>query len=66
MELTINDDKMKTLLREIIVEMIQEKKDIFYEIVVEAIEEVALANAIIEGRKDNFIEEEQILSLLEG
>jgi len=66
MELTVSDDKMKILLREVIIEMIQEKKEVFYDIVVEAIEEVGLANAITEGRKDNFVEEDKILSLLEG
>ena len=66
MELTISDDKMKILLREIITEMIQEKKEVFYDIIVEAIEEVGLANAITEGRKDDFVEEDKILSLLEG
>jgi hypothetical protein len=31
---------------------------------VEAIEEVGLANAIQEGRKDEFVSEEQILAIL--
>ncbi len=59
MELTINDEKIKDFMKEIIIEMITEKKDLFYEIVLEAIEEVALANAIVEGRKDNFVNEKQ-------
>lgn len=55
MELSINDEKMRDVLKEILIEMIQEKRELFYEIIVEAIEEVAFANAITEGRKDDFI-----------
>ncbi len=66
MELTINDEKMKDFLKEIIIEMMQEKRDLFYEIILEALEEVALANAIIEGRENNFVSEDRILELLEG
>ncbi len=65
MELTINDEKIKDFMKEIIIEMITEKRDLFYEIVLEAIEEVALANAIVEGRKDNFVSEDKILGMLE-
>jgi len=65
-QLTINDEKMKDFMKEIIIEMIQEKRDIFYEIILEAMEEVALANAITEGRENNFVGEDRILELLEG
>lgn len=66
MGLTINEDKMKELLKEIIVEMIENKKEIFQEILVEALEEVGLANAIKEGRKNKFVDEKQIMDVLEG
>lgn len=66
MEISINDPKMKELLTEIIIELMQSKRDVFYEIVLDAFEEVGLANAIAEGRKDDFIEEDKILALLGG
>jgi len=66
MELSINDEKIRGILKEILIEMIQEKRELFYEIIVEAIEEVALANAITEGRKDEFVSEDRILGMLEG
>ena len=66
MELTINDEKMKQLLTEIIVELIQSKQEIFHEIIVDAIEEVGLANAISEGRNNDFVPEEKIFSILDG
>ena len=66
MELTISDEKTKELLTEVLVEMIREKREIFQEIVLEAIEEVGLANAISEGRKNEFVSENEVMSILEG
>ena len=65
MELTLSDEKTKELLTEIITEMIRQKKEIFYEIVLEALEEVGLANAIAEGRKNDFVSENKIFEILE-
>lgn len=65
MELIISDEKTKELLTEVIIEMMKQKKEIFYEIILEALEEVGLANAIIEGRKDEFVSEDRISRILE-
>jgi hypothetical protein len=65
MELAISDEKTKELLTEVIVEMIKQKREVFYDIILEALEEVGLAKAIVEGRKNDFVSEDKILSLLE-
>lgn len=65
MEFTISDEKTKELLTEIITEMIKQKKEIFYDIILEAMEEECLANAIIKGRKNEFVSEEKIFDILE-
>jgi hypothetical protein len=64
--LTISDEKTKELLTEVLVEMIKDKRDVFREIVLEAIEEVGLANAIIEGRENKFVSEAEIMNVLEA
>ena len=64
MELSISDEKTKELLTEVMIELIKTRRDIFHEIILEALEEVGLANAIIEGRKNDFVAEEKIFSLL--
>lgn len=66
MELTISDEKTKELLTEVLVEMIQQKREVFQEIFLEALEEVGLGNAIAEGRKDDFVSEKEIFNVLEG
>jgi len=62
MELTISDEKTKELLTEVLVEMIKEKRELFQEIVLEALKEVGLANAITGGRQDKFVSEAEIIS----
>jgi hypothetical protein len=63
MELSISDEKLKGIMKEAIIEIIKEKRKIFYEIILEAIEEVGLANAIREGRKNKFVGEDRILKM---
>ncbi len=65
-ELIKSDEKTKELLTEVLVEMIKEKGEDFQEIVLEAIEELGLANAIAGGRQGKFVSEEEIMSVLEG
>ena len=66
MELTVSDDKIKEFLREILVEMIRENREEFRDVVVEAIEDIGLANAIKDGRKNKFVSEARILRVLES
>ncbi|HRQ42618.1 MAG TPA: hypothetical protein PLD25_32290 [Chloroflexota bacterium] len=60
MELTTADTKTKELLREVLLELLQEKRSEFYDLVLEAMEEVGLANALREGRQNDFVSEEEI------
>lgn len=64
MELTVNENKMKELIKDALIELMSEKKGVFQDILIEAIEEVGLINAIREGRKNNFVNEERIINLL--
>ncbi len=66
MELTINDDKTKELLAEVISEMLVKKRGVFHEIILEAMEEIGLANAVAEGRRNDFVDENIIFDILKG
>ena len=66
MELTVSDDKLKKVLKEIIVELIQDKKNVMSEIISDALEDVGLAQAIEQGRKNKFVDESEILEILES
>jgi hypothetical protein len=63
-ELTISEKQAKELLKEVLIELMEEKRDLFFEVMLEAIEEVGLANAIREGRQDEFVSEDQVLAIL--
>ncbi len=62
MELTISDEKTKELLTEVLIEMMRNQREVFQEIFLEALEEVGLANAIREGRKNDFVSEDVIMN----
>ena len=66
MELLISDEKTKELLTEVVVELLMTKRNVLYDIVLEALEEVGLANAIAEGRKHEFVSEDEIFSIIDG
>ena len=66
MELTIDDKKMRDIMKEVIIEMMKENKEGFRNLIVEAMEEVGLAKAIKEGRQNKFVNEDKILNLFEG
>ena len=63
---SLDDEKTKALLTEIMVDLIKNKREVLHEIMLEALEEVALANAITEGRNDDFVSEDEIFSILNG
>ncbi len=66
MENILNDDKTKELLTEVIIELLQNRRELMYEIVLEALEEVGLANAITEGRQNDFVPEDEIFAILDA
>ena len=66
MELLISDEKTKELLTKVVVELLKTQINVLYDIVLEALEEVGLANAITEGRKNEFVSEDEIFSIIDG
>jgi hypothetical protein len=66
MQLTIDEANAKRLLKEALVELMNEREDWFFALMVEAFEEVGLANAIREGRQNDFVDQSEIFAILEG
>ena len=63
---SLDEKQFKLLLKETLIELFEERSDIFSAIVVEALEDIGLANAIREGRKDDFVSKEEIDAILAG
>ena len=66
MQTLIDDSKLKKLLKEAVIEAIEEKKDIFHDLMVEAMEDLALVQAIKEGEDTETISKQEVLDILEG
>ncbi|MCD6291630.1 MAG: hypothetical protein J7M34_14115 [Anaerolineae bacterium] len=62
----LDEEQVKNLIRQVLVELLEERRSEFHELVMEAIEEIALANAIRAGRKNEFVSEDEIRSVLEA
>ena len=65
-KLSVDEKKLKDLLKETLIEVIEQKKDLFHDIVAEAIEDIAITNAIKEGESTESISREEVFSIIEG
>lgn len=66
MQTLIDDSRLKQLLKEAVIEALEEKKNIFHDLIVEAMEDTALVHAIKEGEDTETISKQEILTILEG
>ncbi len=64
-QLSIDEKKLKDLLKETLIEVIEQKKDLFHDIVAEAIEDIAITNAIKEGESTESISREEVFNIIE-
>ncbi|HAI70077.1 MAG TPA: hypothetical protein DCM38_11670 [Gammaproteobacteria bacterium] len=60
-----NEEQLKAVFKAAFIEVIEEKKDFFRELVEEAIEEMAMVRAIEEGRQTETISREDVFKLFE-
>jgi len=63
---SLDEKQFKILLKQTLIELFEERHDIFSAIVAEALEDIGLANAIREGRKNDFMSKEEIQAILAG
>ena len=56
----------KDLVKQAVLELFQERKDLLYDVLAEVIEDVALANAIREGESTETVSRAEIFRVLGG
>lgn len=66
MEVAINQDQLKDIIKAAVAEALQEQRDLLHEVVEEALEDIALVRAIEEGESSELIEREVVFKILEG
>ena len=64
----IIDDKnqLKEVFKQAFAELLQERRDLLYDVFTEVLEDIALANAIKEGEETKIVYREQVFKILEG
>ncbi len=63
---TITDDKLKQTLKDALVETIKEQRGLFRHVFAEALEDLALIEAIKEGENTEKVSRDRIFRVLEG
>ncbi|MBD2184780.1 hypothetical protein H6S82_28390 [Planktothrix sp. FACHB-1355] len=65
-EITIEESKLKELLKTALVEVLSEQKEVFSDLLAEIVEDIALEKAIREGENTEPVSRDAIFKLLEG
>jgi len=64
-ETLIEEGRIRRLFKEALAETLEEKKDLFYNLLVEVIEDIAMVRAIQEGENTEPVSRQEIFKLLE-
>ncbi len=66
MQTELNENVLKQAFKDALLEIIEEKRSIFQDIIVEALEDIALSHAIDEGKDSGTASRQEIFNILEG
>jgi hypothetical protein len=66
MQAVIDEGRLKEILKMALVEVFEERKSLFYELISEAMEDIALVRAIKEGEATESVSRAEVFSILEG
>ncbi|MEY3298388.1 MAG: hypothetical protein RLZZ597_1648 [Cyanobacteriota bacterium] len=66
LESSLSETQIKELIKSAILEIFQERRDLFQDLVAEALEDLALVKAIDEGKDSEAVSREAIFSILES
>jgi hypothetical protein len=66
MEICMDESKLKELIKQALVEVLEDRKEVIHEILSDLIEDIALAQAIKEGEATEAVGKHEILDILQG
>jgi hypothetical protein len=66
LESSLNETQIKDLMKAAILEIFQERRDLFQDLIAEALEDIALVKAIDEGKDSEPVSREAIFEILES
>jgi vacuolar-type H+-ATPase subunit D/Vma8 len=65
-EISLDEGRIKELMKQAMLELLKEKRDLIYDVFAEVIEDLALTNAIKEGESTESVKREEVFQTLEG
>ena len=66
MESIIDSGKLKEIFKQAIIETIEEKKDFVHDLLIDAMEDLAMSHAIQQGEKTGPVNRKEVFDILEG
>ena len=64
--ISVEDVRLKNFLKQAILELMEERRDVLEDIFAEVIEDLALARAIQEGEASEIVSQSEVFHILEG
>ena len=58
-----DENQLKEVFKQAFAELLQERRDLLYDVFTEVLEDIALANAIKEGEETEIVSREQVFKL---
>jgi len=65
-EISLDEGRIKELMKQAMLELLKERRDLIYDVFAEVIEDLALTNAIKEGDSTESVKREEVFKTLEG
>jgi spore coat polysaccharide biosynthesis protein SpsF (cytidylyltransferase family) len=62
----MSDVEIKELFKQAFLELLEERRDVLYDLFAEVIEDLALVNAIREGESTEAVDRAEVMQVLEG
>ena len=63
---SFDENRIKELFKQSMLELLQEQREVFYDLFAEVIEDFALTNAINEGQSTESVSREEVFQILDG
>jgi len=65
-QIIADKNQLKEVFKQALTELLQEQRDLFYDVFVEVLEDIAMANAIKEGETTAIVSRKQVFKILES
>ncbi len=62
----LDERKIKELMKEALVEVLEDRKEVIYDILSEVVEDIALVHAIRQGEGTEVVSKKEVFGILEG